>query len=94
MSLSFKDFIYLHDVACVRGESHYFYFMNGSSKKLFSCKPTSTKYWKNQPLLISGSWPMPEMSHMPISSAFGLKSGIIISTCIFKYNILQFDRLN
>ncbi|CAL2242484.1 unnamed protein product [Prunus armeniaca] len=54
VSLSFKDFIYLYDLACVGGESHYFFFTSGHGKKLFTCKPIFTKYWKNQPLLITG----------------------------------------
>ncbi|CAL8124683.1 unnamed protein product [Prunus armeniaca] len=44
VSLSFKDFIYLYDLACVRGESHYFFFTSGHGKKLFTCKPIFTKY--------------------------------------------------
>lgn len=38
VSIGFKDFIYLHDVTCVRGENHYFYFTRGFGKKFFSCK--------------------------------------------------------
>ncbi|CAL9006224.1 unnamed protein product [Prunus brigantina] len=30
VSPSFKDFIYLYDLACVKGESHYFFFPSGS----------------------------------------------------------------
>ncbi|CAL9015253.1 unnamed protein product [Prunus brigantina] len=76
VSLSFKDFSYLHDLACVRGENHYFFFTPGACKKIFTCKPTSTKYWKNHLLLITGEWAAPEMSNMPIPSAFGPKPGL------------------
>ncbi|CAL8152748.1 unnamed protein product [Prunus armeniaca] len=76
VTLSFKDFIYLYDLACVKGESHYFFFTFGSGKKVFSCKPTSSKYWKNQPPLITGEWAAPKMFNMPISLAFGRKPGL------------------
>ncbi|CAL8992344.1 unnamed protein product, partial [Prunus brigantina] len=76
VSLSFKNFIYLHDLACVRGENHYFFFTPGARKKIFTCKPTSTKYWKNHPFLFTGEWAAPEMSNMPIPSAFGPKPGL------------------
>ncbi|CAL2230942.1 unnamed protein product [Prunus armeniaca] len=73
VSLIFKDFIYLYDLASVRGESHNFFFTSESGKKVFTCKPTSTKYWKNQPLLITREWVASEMSNMSILFAFALK---------------------
>ncbi|CAL8087027.1 unnamed protein product [Prunus armeniaca] len=71
VSLGFVDFSYYHYVATIRCETEYFYLIPRPTRKFFGYKPSSTKAWKTQPLMITRNWAAPEMSCISIPSSFG-----------------------
>ncbi|CAB4293952.1 unnamed protein product [Prunus armeniaca] len=76
VSLGFVDFFYYHYVAIIRCETDYFYLIPRPTHKFFGYKPSSTKAWKTQPLMIIGNWAAPEMSCISIPSSFGHEPSI------------------
>ncbi|CAL8112622.1 unnamed protein product [Prunus armeniaca] len=65
LRLALKDVFLWGSIICLWGPIY--------TLMLVSLEPTSTKNWKNQPLLITGEWAAPEMSNMPIPLEFGRK---------------------